>query len=58
MNADQPVRVRVAEARGDERAPVASLGGEAVAAEHAGHQLGEAVGDRLDGKARLPGRKR
>ena len=54
MDADQLVGVHGAEPRGDERAPVAALRGEARIAEHAGHQLGEAVGDRLRREARLP----
>ena len=47
-----------AEARGDERAPVAALRGEAVVAEHVGHQLREAFGDLRPAEARLPRRER
>jgi len=47
-----------AEPRGDERAPVAALGGEATVAEHVGHQPGEDVGDARDVEARLIRRER
>ena len=42
----------------DVTAPVAALGGEALVAEHVGHQLGEQVGDLADVEARLAGPER
>ena len=58
MNADQALGIGVAQARGDEAAPVAALRAEARVAQDVGHQLGESVGDLLDAEARLAGLER
>src|SRR5258708_3998408 len=57
MNPVQPIGIAQPQHRGDERAPVAALRAEALVAEHA-HQLGKALGDLLDAKARLAGAER
>src|SRR5690242_6191114 len=57
VDADEFVGVGVAHARGGYAAPVATLRAEALVAERAGHQVGEAVGDLLDAEAFLPGRE-
>src|SRR5882762_2063195 len=53
VDTGQAVGVREAEPGGDEGAPVPSLGGEPLIAEHVGHQAREHVGDLLHAEARL-----
>ena len=43
MDADHPIRVRIAEPAGDRSAPVAALRAEAAIAEHVMHQGGDTI---------------
>ena len=58
MDADQLLGMGIAKARGGDGTPVAPLDGKAGIAQRAMHQLGDAVRDLLDAKARLPRFKR
>src|SRR5262245_27596113 len=53
VDARPAIRVGEAEARGDERAPVAALRGEALVAEHVGHQPRKDIRDLGDAETRL-----
>src|ERR1700730_3470924 len=54
VDADQLLGMGIAEARGGDGAPGAPLDGKAGITQRAPHQLGDAIGDLLDAKARLP----